>query len=128
LTGKQRPAHDERNRLNPRARAHEQAKRSMSAADNDAALVLLEKIAARDATAMEAFYRQYARQVYAFALRQLGRPSDAEDAVIDTYPGLLRLRDRHGRGRADAEHPRRRAEKRASQALRNRQGSRRARQ
>ena len=49
----------------------------MSAADNDEALVLLEKIAARDATAMEAFYRQFARQVYAFALRQLGRPSDA---------------------------------------------------
>jgi hypothetical protein len=84
LTGKQRPAHDEKS-IEPASAAHTtHAKRSMSAADNDEALVLLEKIAARDATAMEAFYRQ----VYAFALRQLGRPSDAEDAVIDTYPGF----------------------------------------
>ena len=56
----------------------------MSAPDNDQAIVLLGKIAAQDAVAMETFYREYARQVYAFALRQLGRPGDAEDIVIDT--------------------------------------------
>ena len=61
----------------------------MSATDNDQAVVLLGKIAAQDAAAMEAFYREYARQVYAFALRQLGRPGDAEDIVIDTMYEVL---------------------------------------
>jgi hypothetical protein len=47
----------------------------MSATDNDQAVLLLGKIAAQDAVAMETFYRQYARQVYAFASRQLTRPA-----------------------------------------------------
>jgi len=41
---------------------------------------LLECIARHDEAAMAEFYRTFARQVYAFALRQAGDPGDAEDA------------------------------------------------
>lgn len=45
---------------------------------------LLERIAGQDETAMAAFYKLFGRQVYAFALRQLSRPDEAEEAVIET--------------------------------------------
>jgi len=51
--------------------------------DNDEARSLLDKIAAGDQSSMAAFYRLFARQVHAFALRHLGNPSEAEDVVVD---------------------------------------------
>jgi RNA polymerase sigma-70 factor, ECF subfamily len=51
--------------------------------ENDRALALLERISAGDEAAMAEFYRLFARQVYAFALRHLGRPAEAEDVVVD---------------------------------------------
>jgi RNA polymerase sigma-70 factor (ECF subfamily) len=45
---------------------------------------LLDRITARDETAMAEFYRSFGRQVYAFALRQLSNPDEAEETVIET--------------------------------------------
>jgi RNA polymerase sigma-70 factor (ECF subfamily) len=51
--------------------------------DRDDAAGLLRRIATGDEAAMSAFYRRFAREVYAFALRQCGRPADAEDTVVE---------------------------------------------
>lgn len=48
------------------------------------AVRLLERIAARDETAMADFYRTFARQLYAFAVRLGGDPGQAEDVVVET--------------------------------------------
>lgn len=52
--------------------------------DDEQAIALLGRIAARDQAAMAEFYRLFGRQVYAFALRQLGQPAEAEDVVVDS--------------------------------------------
>ena len=57
---------------------------ALMADGDDAAVALLGRIAARDQAAMAEFYRLFARQVYAFALRQLGQHSEAEDVVVDS--------------------------------------------
>ncbi len=45
---------------------------------------LLERIAGHDEAAMATFYKLFGRQVYAFALRQLSHPDEAEETVIET--------------------------------------------
>ena len=59
----------------------------MSASDSTAhdgeARALLARIAKRDQTAMHAFYRLFAPQVTAFALRQLREPGEAQEVTVD---------------------------------------------
>ncbi|HSO07632.1 MAG TPA: sigma-70 family RNA polymerase sigma factor [Pelomicrobium sp.] len=54
------------------------------ATDDEHARGLLSAIAGRDEAAMAAFYKLFGRQVYAFALRQLSNPDEAEETVIET--------------------------------------------
>jgi len=62
------------------------------------AVSLLERIARHDEAAMAEFYRTFARQVYAFALRQAGDPGDAEDAVVETMHEVWRVAGRFAGG------------------------------
>jgi RNA polymerase sigma-70 factor, ECF subfamily len=52
--------------------------------DNDNAKELLLRIAHGEEAAMSEFYGVFSRQVFAFALRQLRDPGEAEDVVVDT--------------------------------------------
>lgn len=54
------------------------------AANDDEARAWLERICLGDQGAMADFYRAFAPQVHAFAMRQLGNASEAEDVVVDT--------------------------------------------
>ena len=51
---------------------------------------LLAGIAASDPLAFEALYQRYARPFYGFALRRLGDPNRAEDAVQDAFTAVWR--------------------------------------
>jgi RNA polymerase sigma-70 factor (ECF subfamily) len=54
------------------------------AADDDEARAWLERICLGDQGAMAQFYRAFAPQLHAFAMRQLGNAAEAEDVVVDT--------------------------------------------
>jgi RNA polymerase sigma-70 factor (ECF subfamily) len=52
--------------------------------DNDEVLRLLERIGQRDEAAFRELYRGFSRRLYAYVLRQLGEPAQAEEIVADT--------------------------------------------
>jgi RNA polymerase sigma-70 factor (ECF subfamily) len=52
--------------------------------DNDEVLRLLGRIEQADETAFKELYRAFSRRLYAYVLRQLGDPSQAEEIVSDT--------------------------------------------
>jgi RNA polymerase sigma-70 factor (ECF subfamily) len=52
--------------------------------DNDEVLRLLERIAQSDETAFKELYRGFSRRLYAYVLRQIDDPSQAEEIVADT--------------------------------------------
>jgi len=52
--------------------------------DNDEVLRLLGRIGNADETAFRELYRAFSRRLYAYVLRQLGDPSQAEEIVSDT--------------------------------------------
>jgi RNA polymerase sigma-70 factor (ECF subfamily) len=52
--------------------------------DNQEVLRLLERIARADEAAFRDLYRGFSRRLYAYALRQLGDPAQAEEIVADT--------------------------------------------
>jgi RNA polymerase sigma-70 factor (ECF subfamily) len=52
--------------------------------DNDEVLRLLERIVQRDEAAFRELYRGFSRRLYAYVLRQLGDPAQAEEIVADT--------------------------------------------
>jgi RNA polymerase sigma-70 factor (ECF subfamily) len=52
--------------------------------DNDEVLRLLGRIAQADEAAFKELYRAFSRRLYAYALRQLGDPAQAEEIVADT--------------------------------------------
>jgi RNA polymerase sigma-70 factor (ECF subfamily) len=54
------------------------------AADDNEARAWLERICLGDQGAMAQFYRAFAPQVHAFAMRQLGNAAEADDVVVDT--------------------------------------------
>lgn len=55
------------------------------AAGTDSLEDLLQRCRAGDAGGFTAVYRRYGRMLYGTALRMLGRPEDAEDAVQETF-------------------------------------------
>jgi RNA polymerase sigma-70 factor (ECF subfamily) len=52
--------------------------------DNDEVLGLLDRIGQRDEAAFRELYRGFSRRLYAYVLRQLGDPAQAEEIVADT--------------------------------------------
>jgi RNA polymerase sigma-70 factor, ECF subfamily len=58
------------------------------APDEDGELVL--RVAEQDREAFETLYRRYARPVYALAVRRLGDPYGAEEAVQETFAAVWR--------------------------------------
>jgi RNA polymerase sigma-70 factor (ECF subfamily) len=52
--------------------------------DNDEVLRLLERIGQRDEAAFRELYRGFSRRLYAYVLRQLSDPAQAEEIVADT--------------------------------------------
>ena len=52
--------------------------------DNDEVLRLLERIGQRDEAAFRELYRGFSRRLFAYVLRQLGDPAQAEEIVADT--------------------------------------------
>jgi RNA polymerase sigma-70 factor (ECF subfamily) len=52
--------------------------------DNDEVLRLLVRIGQRDEAAFRELYRGFSRRLYAYVLRQLGDPAQAEEIVSDT--------------------------------------------
>jgi RNA polymerase sigma-70 factor (ECF subfamily) len=52
--------------------------------DNDEVLRLLGRIGERDEAAFKELYRAYSRRLYAYVLRQLGDPAQAEEIVADS--------------------------------------------
>jgi RNA polymerase sigma-70 factor (ECF subfamily) len=54
------------------------------AMDNDEVLRLLARIERADEDAFRALYRAFSRRLYAYVLRQLGDPAQAEEIVADT--------------------------------------------
>ena len=52
--------------------------------DNDEVLRLLERIGQADEAAFRELYRAFSRRLYAYVLRQLGDPAQAEEIVSDT--------------------------------------------
>ena len=52
--------------------------------DNDEVLRLLARIERADEDAFRALYRAFSRRLYAYVLRQLGDPAQAEEIVADT--------------------------------------------
>ena len=54
------------------------------AADDNEARAWLARICLGDQGAMAQFYRAFAPQVHAFAMRQLGNAAEADDVVVDT--------------------------------------------
>lgn len=54
------------------------------AADDNQARAWLARICLGDQGAMAQFYRAFAPQVHAFAMRQLGNAAEADDVVVDT--------------------------------------------
>jgi RNA polymerase sigma-70 factor, ECF subfamily len=52
--------------------------------DNDEVLRLLAQIAQGDEPAFKALYRAFSRRLYAYVLKQLGDPAQAEEIVADT--------------------------------------------
>lgn len=68
---------------------HETARPALQViADSDADLVC--RVGDRDLEAFEALYRRYARPLYGLALRRLGDPSRAEDAVQEAFTAVWR--------------------------------------
>jgi RNA polymerase sigma-70 factor, ECF subfamily len=55
-----------------------------SSMDNDEVLRLLGRIEQGDEAAFSALYRAFSRKLYAYVLRQLGDPAQAEEIVSDT--------------------------------------------
>ena len=58
--------------------------------DNDEVLRLLERIGQRDEAAFRELYRGFSRRLYAYVLRQLGDPAQAEEIVADTLYEIWR--------------------------------------
>jgi RNA polymerase sigma-70 factor (ECF subfamily) len=58
--------------------------RGAPAMDNDEVLRLLERIGRADEAAFKTLYRAFSRRLYAYVLRQLGDPAQAEEIVADT--------------------------------------------
>src|SRR5213593_4313233 len=52
--------------------------------DNDEVLRLLGRIERADEAAFRELYRAFSRRLYAYVLRQLGDPAQAEEIVADT--------------------------------------------
>jgi RNA polymerase sigma-70 factor (ECF subfamily) len=57
---------------------------------------LLVRLAAGDEGALAALYDRFAGRMYRAALRMLGRPEDAEDAVQEAFLGVVRSRAKLG--------------------------------
>lgn len=68
--------------------------------DNDLALRLLERIVQADEAAFRELYRGYSQRLYAYVLRQLGDPAQAEEIVADTLYEVWR---QPGRFRGDSQ-------------------------
>jgi RNA polymerase sigma-70 factor (ECF subfamily) len=68
--------------------------------DNDEVLRLLERIAKSDEAAFKELYRAFSRRLYAYVLRQLGDPAQAEEIVSDT---LYEIWKTPARFRGDAQ-------------------------
>ena len=58
--------------------------------DNDQVLRLLERIGQRDEAAFRELYRGFSRRLYAYVLRQLGDPAQAEEIVADSLYEIWR--------------------------------------
>jgi RNA polymerase sigma-70 factor, ECF subfamily len=56
---------------------------------------LMERLTARDPTALESVYDRYSRMVYSLALRIAGQPAVAEEIVQDVFLKLWRSADRY---------------------------------
>ncbi|HUG22729.1 RNA polymerase sigma factor [Piscinibacter sp.] len=68
--------------------------------DNDEVLRLLERIGQADEAAFRELYRAFSRRLYAYVLRQLGDPAQAEEIVADTLYEVWR---QPARFRGDAQ-------------------------
>jgi RNA polymerase sigma-70 factor, ECF subfamily len=55
-----------------------------AAMDNEQVLLLLARIERADEAAFKELYRAFSRRLYAYVLRQLGEPAQAEEIVADT--------------------------------------------
>ena len=53
--------------------------------DQSDELALVERLRARDQSALDTLYERYSKVVYAIALRVVGQPADAEDVVVDSF-------------------------------------------
>ncbi|MBL8207918.1 MAG: sigma-70 family RNA polymerase sigma factor [Blastocatellia bacterium] len=53
--------------------------------DQSDELALVERLRARDQSALDTLYERYSKVVYAIALRIVGQPADAEDVVVDSF-------------------------------------------
>jgi len=58
--------------------------------DNDEVLRLLERVGRADEAAFRELYRAFSRRLYAYVLRQLGDPAQAEEIVADTLYEIWR--------------------------------------
>jgi RNA polymerase sigma-70 factor (ECF subfamily) len=58
--------------------------------EDEAAIVLLAKIATGDSKAMEVFYRAFSRTIYAFVLRRLKNSVESEEVVVETMYEIWR--------------------------------------
>ena len=64
--------------------SHASPNTAARAMDNDEVLRLLARIERADEDAFRALYRAFSRRLYAYVLRQLGDPAQAEEIVADT--------------------------------------------
>lgn len=53
--------------------------------DQSDEFALVERLRARDQSALDTLYERYSKVVYAIALRIVGQPADAEDVVVDSF-------------------------------------------
>ncbi|CAN5465515.1 sigma-70 family RNA polymerase sigma factor [soil metagenome] len=59
--------------------------------DNDKATELLQRVAAEDQAAYQAFYKMFSSRVYAFLRRMLNSPETADEVLVDTMYEVWRI-------------------------------------
>jgi len=60
---------------------------------------LIQRMASRDATALDAFYERYNRLAFSLVLRIAGNPADAEEVLADTFWQVWRQSDKYDASR-----------------------------
>jgi len=60
---------------------------------------LIQRMASRDATALDAFYERYNRLAFSLVLRIAGNPADAEEVLADTFWQVWQQSDKYDSSR-----------------------------